>query len=150
MAAVTIMEDHGAFNAGFGSVLNAEGCVQMDASVMDGSCLKYGAVAGISKAIQKAVCHLRATFINSSCWMFLITGNIRNPVQVARRVADTRHCILCGDGAFKFALENGFARASEEDLVSSYARRALERSFTLSVRMLLSLCLMLVLYEMAG
>ena len=45
--AVRIMEDHEAFNAGFGSVLNEDGEVEMDAVIMDGKDLQSGAVAGI-------------------------------------------------------------------------------------------------------
>ncbi len=47
--AVSVMEDLEGFNAGFGSVLNEAGEVEMDAAVMKGNGLKYGAVAAISK-----------------------------------------------------------------------------------------------------
>src|SRR5262245_26420988 len=46
--AVSSLEDDPAFNAGRGSVLNAEGSVEMDASVMDGRDLAAGAVAAVA------------------------------------------------------------------------------------------------------
>ena len=50
VAAVAEMEDHFAFNAGFGSVLNEDGDVEMDAIVMDGKALRVGAVGAIGEA----------------------------------------------------------------------------------------------------
>lgn len=43
-AAIRVMEEDEAFNAGYGSVLNLEGEVEMDASIMSGADLKAGAV----------------------------------------------------------------------------------------------------------
>jgi beta-aspartyl-peptidase (threonine type) len=45
-AAVRVLEDDPAFDAGTGSVLNADGVVECDALVMDGQWLTTGAVAG--------------------------------------------------------------------------------------------------------
>ncbi len=39
------------YDAGYGSDLNADGFVEMDALIMDGSNLKAGAVAGIRYAL---------------------------------------------------------------------------------------------------
>lgn len=47
IAAVSAMEDNVAFNAGFGSYLNEDGNVQMDAIVMEGKEMKAGAVGAI-------------------------------------------------------------------------------------------------------
>lgn len=49
IAAVCSMEDDGAFNTGFGSMLNEDGEVEMDAGVVEGSTLRYGAVGAISE-----------------------------------------------------------------------------------------------------
>jgi L-asparaginase / beta-aspartyl-peptidase len=75
---VTLLEDDRLYNAGCGSVLNAEGKVEMDAAVMNGSDLQAGAVAGIS--------------------------NIKNPIALARLVLERgEHVLLMGDGALEFA-----------------------------------------------
>jgi beta-aspartyl-peptidase (threonine type) len=77
VAAVTVMEDDGRFNAGSGSVLCLDGTtVEMDASAMDTQG-RLGAVACIQ--------------------------GVRNPVLVARAVADTPHWLLAGAGAERFA-----------------------------------------------
>jgi beta-aspartyl-peptidase (threonine type) len=73
-AAVRVLEDDPAFDAGRGSVLTEEGRVEMDAVVMDGRTLDSGAVACITTA--------------------------RNPVTVARAVMEqTDHCLVVGPGA---------------------------------------------------
>lgn len=41
-AAVVLLEDDPAFDAGKGSCMNAEGKIEMDASIMDGTTLKAG------------------------------------------------------------------------------------------------------------
>ncbi len=75
---VRILEDDPTFNAGRGCVLNAIGEHELDASIMDGSNLNCGAVAGVSRT--------------------------KNPVSLARRVMnDTRHVLLIGSGADQFA-----------------------------------------------
>jgi isoaspartyl peptidase/L-asparaginase-like protein (Ntn-hydrolase superfamily) len=77
VAGVIIMEDDPRFNAGTGSRVRIDGVtVQMDASVMD-SAGRFGAVAVIE--------------------------GVKNPVKVARAVADTPHLLLAGDGATRFA-----------------------------------------------
>ncbi|MCI0533113.1 isoaspartyl peptidase/L-asparaginase [bacterium] len=89
VACVSLLEDNPLFNAGKGSVLNAEGRVEMDAAVMDGNNLKAGAVAGIS--------------------------GIKNPVQLARLVMDkTPHVLLVSDGATTFARREKVAFESPE------------------------------------
>ena len=81
--AVVGLEDDPLFNAGTGSVLNAHGEVEMDASVMAGDALAAGGVACIQR--------------------------VRNPVRVARRVLETTDCVLlAGAAATAFAREQGF------------------------------------------
>jgi beta-aspartyl-peptidase (threonine type) len=82
--AVVALEDDPLFNAGTGSVLNADGDVEMDASVMAGDSLSAGGVACIRR--------------------------VRNPVLVARRVMEATDCVLlAGASATAFAREQGFA-----------------------------------------
>jgi L-asparaginase / beta-aspartyl-peptidase len=74
----SLLEDDRLYNAGCGSVLNAEGKVEMDAALMDGSNLQAGAVACLR--------------------------NIKNPISLARRVLEHgEHVLLMGDGALEFA-----------------------------------------------
>src|SRR5215831_14519730 len=47
VAAAIALEDNPLFNAGTGSLLNADGDVEMDASLMDGEKLSAGAVASV-------------------------------------------------------------------------------------------------------
>jgi len=73
-----LLEDDRLYNAGCGSVLNADGKVEMDAALMDGRNLQAGAIAGIK--------------------------NIKNPISLARRVLEHgEHVLLMGDGALEFA-----------------------------------------------
>lgn len=81
IAAVASMEDDGRFNAGTGSVLCLDGAtVEMDASIMD-TRGRLGAVACVQ--------------------------GVKNPVLLARAVADTPHWLLAGDGANRFAAAIG-------------------------------------------
>jgi L-asparaginase / beta-aspartyl-peptidase len=74
----TLLENDRLYNAGCGSVLNAQGKVEMDAALMDGNGLRAGAVACIK--------------------------NIKNPISLARRVLELgEHVMLAGDGALEFA-----------------------------------------------
>lgn len=81
--AVKSMEDCPLFNAGKGSVFTAEGKHEMDASITEGKDLKAGAVA-------------------------LVTG-IKNPISLARDVMEkTKHVLLAGEGAMKFASQQNY------------------------------------------
>ncbi len=82
VAAVKVLEDSSNFNAGKGSVLTHNEMVEMDASVMDGRNQAAGAVAGIR--------------------------HIKNPIELARDVMkNSNHVLLVGEGAEKFAFEQG-------------------------------------------
>lgn len=77
-AAVRALEDAPQFNAGRGSVFNADGQHELDASIMCGHSLKAGAVACVQ--------------------------NVKNPVVLARRVMEhSPHVLISGLGAFEFA-----------------------------------------------
>ncbi|MFI5164862.1 MAG: isoaspartyl peptidase/L-asparaginase family protein [Bacteroidia bacterium] len=81
-ASIKVMEDSPLFNAGKGAVFNSEGKNEMDAAIMDGKNLHAGAVAGVH--------------------------TIRNPIEGARAVMEkSPHVLLMGDGADKFAKEQG-------------------------------------------
>ncbi|OGA26761.1 MAG: hypothetical protein A3F77_01985 [Betaproteobacteria bacterium RIFCSPLOWO2_12_FULL_67_28] len=83
-AAVAALEDDPLFNAGRGAVLNAEGEVELDASIMAGDTLASGGVTCLRR--------------------------VKNPVLVARRVMETTDCVLlAGAAATAFAREQGFA-----------------------------------------
>jgi beta-aspartyl-peptidase (threonine type) len=90
-AAVRIMEENPIFDAGRGSCLNARGEIELDAIIMDGATLDFGAVAAIQ--------------------------NILHPVTVARMVMEhTEHCFLVGRGAQLFAHEMGVPELNPQEL----------------------------------
>jgi L-asparaginase / beta-aspartyl-peptidase len=98
IVAVRVLEDDPACNAGTGAVLTANGSLELDACVMDGSTLRSGAVACLPP--------------------------FRNPIDVARAVLDDgRYHLLVGDGAASFAIGKGFSPA-DPDLMISDERRA--------------------------
>ena len=81
-ATIRIMENSELFNAGKGAVFTNAGTNELDASIMDGSNLKAGAVARVK--------------------------TVKNPISAARKVMEeTWHVMLSGDGADKFAKEQG-------------------------------------------
>jgi L-asparaginase / beta-aspartyl-peptidase len=80
--AISTMEDNPLFNAGKGAVFTHDGKNELDASIMDGSNLAAGAVAGVT--------------------------DIKNPITAARRVmTNSPHVMLAGSGASQFAKEQG-------------------------------------------
>lgn len=100
-AVVTALEDDPHWNAGVGAVFNERGEHELDASVMDGSTLRCGAVAGVR--------------------------TVKNPVQLARLVMEeTPHVLLMGDGAEQFATAMGVARVPNQHFDTEARRRVLE------------------------
>jgi len=84
LAGVVVMEDDPRFNAGTGANIRLDGkTIQMDAACMDGATGSFGAVAAIER--------------------------VKNPVLVARKVMDTPHLLIVGEGATRFARALGFA-----------------------------------------
>jgi beta-aspartyl-peptidase (threonine type) len=96
-AAVRVLEDDPTFNAGIGAVLARHGGVEVDAAVMDGAHLRFGAVAAMP--------------------------NARQPIDIARAVLDDgEHVLLAGRGAWDFARERGFAPCEPDVIITDRAR----------------------------
>ncbi len=91
-AAVIVMEDEEAFDAGRGSFLNREGKVQLDALIMDGASLRAGGVGCVER--------------------------IANPIRAARKVlSESPHVYFVAEGAERFAEEHGIPLCKNEDLI---------------------------------
>jgi L-asparaginase / beta-aspartyl-peptidase len=92
------LEDSEWFNAGRGCVLNDSGEHELDASIMDGSTLQCGAVAGV-----------RTT---------------RYPISLARKVmTQTKHILLSGLGADEFGAELGLEQAGPDHFITERQQR---------------------------
>jgi beta-aspartyl-peptidase (threonine type) len=108
-AAAVVLEDDPAFNAGTGAALTSAGEVELDASCMDGTALRAGAVACVK--------------------------TLKNPILVARRVCDdTPHVLLCGTGAEAFARECGIAEVPNASLITARQRTRWEELHTLAAK----------------
>jgi isoaspartyl peptidase/L-asparaginase-like protein (Ntn-hydrolase superfamily) len=105
-------EDENLIAIGRGSLPNAEGDLELDASIMEGENLEAGAVCGVR--------------------------GILPVISVARMVMEqTPHVMLCGDQARQFAIRNGFSgqnlhtaesiRRTQEWLASGGRERALSK-----------------------
>jgi len=101
-AAARVLEDDPAFNAGRGSVLNANGVVELDAAIMDGRDRRAGAVAG-----------LRTT---------------RAPISAARAAMEhSPHVLLTYEGAEQFAREQGFEQVDNAWFVTPQRQAQLDK-----------------------
>ena len=100
-AAVRVLEDDACFNAGRGSVLTANGRVELDAAMMDGRDRRAGAVAGV-----------RTT---------------RAPVSLARALMERGpHVFLTGEGADQLARDIGLKQVDNDWFVTGERRRQLD------------------------
>ena len=86
--AVNLLEDDELFNAGIGSQIQSDGKIRMSASLMDGVSQKFSGVINIEE--------------------------VKNPIQVAQLLMNVDDRVLGGEGAIKFARENGFEAFSTE------------------------------------
>jgi L-asparaginase len=80
---VSLLEDEPLFNAGLGSQIQSDGKVRLSASLMDGKTQRFSGVINIEE--------------------------VKNPIQVAERLADFDDRVLSGEGAVAFAREQGFS-----------------------------------------
>lgn len=100
-AAVRALEEDPAFNAGRGSVLTANGCIELDAAIMEGLTRRAGAVSG-----------LRTT---------------RAPISLARQLLENGpHLFLSGHGADDFARDHGLEQVENGWFEIPERRRQLE------------------------
>ena len=96
VAAVTVVEDDpNDDSVGYGGLPNEEGQVELDASVMHGPSHRAGAVAAVRR--------------------------IKNVSRLAKTVMEsTNHIMIVGDGARRFAVEEGF---EEMNLLTEHSRK---------------------------
>jgi beta-aspartyl-peptidase (threonine type) len=100
---IKILEDSPLFNAGKGSVFNNQGFQEMDASIMDGKDLSFGAIAGFT--------------------------NLKNPIEGARIVKDsTKHAFLYGERGQEFCLSKGATYADSTYFYSEYRWKQYQRA----------------------
>lgn len=90
IAAITVMEDSPLFNAGKGAVFNHDGRNEMDASIMDGSTRKAGAVAAIT-TIRNPICAAHAVMANSSYVMLMGQGAETFAAEQGLEIVDTSY-----------------------------------------------------------
>src|SRR4051812_27376637 len=97
------MEDNPIFNAGRGSVLTADGRVEMDAALMCGRTGRAGAVAAVT--------------------------SVRHPVALARAVMEeTADVMVAGAGADDLAADLSLERMDPDWFVTERQRRRLRRA----------------------
>lgn len=98
-AAVESLEDAPQFNAGRGSVLTADGTVEMDAALVSGHDGRAGSVAAVTRC--------------------------RHAIALARAVRDgTPHVMLAGAGAERLAEEAGLERMDPEWFITERRRES--------------------------
>jgi beta-aspartyl-peptidase (threonine type) len=101
--AVEFLESDPTFNAGRGSVLNARGEVELDSAIMDGSELRAGSVACVSRVLH--------------------------PVALAREILESSpHVMLAGDGALEFARSRGVPLCEPNELIVDRERERYRRA----------------------
>jgi beta-aspartyl-peptidase (threonine type) len=99
-AAICILEDDPLFNAGRGAVFTSAGKNELDASIMDGSNLKAGAVAGVTRT--------------------------RHPISLARAVMEkSPHVMLIGPGADSFGAQVGLEQVEPGFFFTEYRWQSL-------------------------
>ena len=99
-AAVAVMEDDEAFDAGRGSFLTRDGRVQLDALLMNGANLRTGGVACVER--------------------------LKNPIRAARLVLDkSPHVYFVGTGAERFAMQHGMPLIDNTELIVPRERERL-------------------------
>jgi len=100
--AVSVLEDDPRFNAGTGACLTDEGHIELDASLMEGTDLRAGAVGALPPFLH--------------------------PIAIARAALDDgKHVFYAGEGAVQFAVERGFRPVAEADMITAAVRERWEK-----------------------
>jgi beta-aspartyl-peptidase (threonine type) len=103
IAAIVVMEDSPLFNAGKGAVFSNAERIELDASIMGGSMLMAGSVAGVT--------------------------TVRNPIRAARAVmTKSPHVMLIGQGADAFAAEQGLEIVDPSYFHTEYRWKQLQKA----------------------
>lgn len=98
---VCLLENDPIFNAGKGAVLNSEGDIDLDASIMDGRTNTAGAVAGVQ--------------------------GVKNPIMLARAVMEkSKHVMLIGKGAEEFAKDSNIEFEKKDYFITEARVKQLE------------------------
>ena len=123
VATVAALEDHPLFNAGYGSLLNSEGHVEMDASVMAAEPASR-ATALEEKAKAKRSRHLDHDIeYTVTAGAVAAVSRVCNPVALARAVMEhSPHIMMAGAGAESFARKVGIRLVRPEEMISERAR----------------------------
>jgi len=106
--ATMVLEDAGETNAGYGSNLSESGTVEMDAGIMDGTSLLFGAVGAVP--------------------------GIKNPIMVAKLMVEEQQKgllplgrvppgFLVGEGAREWAIRHGVPSVEQESLISEKSNK---------------------------
>ena len=120
VATVAALEDHPLFNAGYGSLLNSEGNVEMDASVMF-------AEPAVSDSTRRGKhsdrTHSDDADYSVSAGAVAVVSRVRNPIMLARAVMEhSPHILMAGPGAENFARKVGIRLVRPEEMVTERAR----------------------------
>lgn len=103
LAAIQVLENSPLFNAGKGAVFTSEGTNELDASIMEGRTLSAGAVAGVK--------------------------TVKNPILAAHAVmTKSPHVMLAGEGAERFAAEQGLEIVPDSYFFDSARYEQFQRS----------------------
>ena len=130
VATVIALEDHPLFNAGYGSLLNSEGHVEMDASVMAAE--PATARIGLKDTPPTKLLrhsdhthsdHSQATDYTVTAGAVAAVSRVRNPVALARAVMEhSPHIMMAAAGAESFARKVGIRLVRPEEMISERAR----------------------------
>jgi len=119
-ATVAALEDYPLFNAGYGSLLNSEGNVEMDASVMYAEPVVLESTGRTKKS---AGTHSHEPDYTVSAGAVAAVSRVRNPILLARAVMEhSPHILMAGLGAESFARKVGIRLVRPEEMVTERAR----------------------------
>jgi L-asparaginase / beta-aspartyl-peptidase len=122
---VVALEDHPLFNAGYGSLLNSEGNVEMDASVMFAEPVPAKPAPGSASRsmLSRHAGHLEESDYAVSAGAVAVVSRVRNPIMLARAVMEqSPHILMAGAGAESFARRGGIRLVRPEEMITERAR----------------------------